>query len=31
MDKQDFREMLDDFLEIYPELFPEEMNKAYQL
>lgn len=30
-DKQSFREMIDYFLGIYPELFPAEMAKGYQL
>jgi hypothetical protein len=30
-DKQGFRAMIDDFVEIYPELFPAEMTKGYQL
>jgi hypothetical protein len=30
-DKQDFREMIDDFVEIYPELFPADIAQGYQL
>ena len=30
-DKQGFREMVDDFVEIYPELFPPEITQGYQL
>jgi hypothetical protein len=29
-DKQDFREMIDDFVEIYPELFPADIAQGYQ-
>ena len=30
-DKQEFRAMIDDFAETYPELFPAEIRKGYQL